>query len=122
MEIRAGFWPGTATTTVSVPGDGNDGSGPVPLAFQLHSPRPNPLQATTTIAFDLPRATAVRLAVYDVRGARVKTLVNGLEPAGARQAVWDGRSDRGERAPAGMYYFRLESHAFRATRSLSLIR
>ncbi|MBI5836504.1 MAG: hypothetical protein HZB25_04585, partial [Candidatus Eisenbacteria bacterium] len=50
---------------------------------------------------------AVRVELYDVSGARVRTLHAGLMEAGARIVEWDGRTDSGRRAAAGAYLVRV---------------
>src|SRR5688572_1132224 len=73
---------------------------------------PNPAGAAVVsrIAFTLPRAARVTLDVYDVRGARVRRLLDGDErPAGASSPSWDGRDDRGRAVPPGLYFLSLEA-------------
>jgi hypothetical protein len=82
------------------------------VAPRLASIAPNPMptaRGAVRIAFDLPRASAVVLDLHDVRGARVRTLVDELRPAGASTATWDGRDERGRLAPAGLYFVRLRA-------------
>ncbi len=70
---------------------------------------PNPFNPRTTIWFDLDRQGPATLAVYDLRGRRVRTLADGDLPAGRHRADWDGRDDRGQAAAAGVYLIRLSS-------------
>ncbi|NOT33122.1 MAG: T9SS type A sorting domain-containing protein [Candidatus Eisenbacteria bacterium] len=74
----------------------------------LSAPAPNPFGSRTLLRFTLPRESEVTLDVLDVSGRRVKSLVLG-EPrsAGTHLVEWDGRGDRGEREPPGMYFVRL---------------
>jgi photosystem II stability/assembly factor-like uncharacterized protein len=85
----------------------------------LHANHPNPFVSETTIQYSLPRATAVRLVIYDVRGRTVRTLVDGVQEAGDRRTVWDGRDDRGFLAGAGLYLCRLEADGTSLIRKLS---
>ena len=121
VEVRAGFWPGNSPVVVAVPG-GEPATPAIPRAFGLAPPRPNPLTATTSIAFDLPVAARARLAIYDVRGARVKTLVDRALAAGRYTEVWDGASESGEPVRAGVYFFRFEAAGFRASRTIARVR
>jgi len=82
------------------------------LAPRLAGIAPNPVAAaagsgSARIQYELPRATHVRLDVYDVRGARLRRLVDEVRPAGASSATWDGRDDRGRAARAGLYFVHL---------------
>jgi hypothetical protein len=74
----------------------------------LASPRPNPFAEAGEVAYMLPRAGAVRLAVYDAAGRERAVLVAGRQDAGPRVARWDGRDSRGHKLPAGVYFVRLD--------------
>ncbi len=94
----------------------------IPTKFALHSNRPNPFNPTTTIAYDLPRAGEVRLAIYDVRGREVRVLKSGQQPAGRHQIVWDGRNAKSEPAASGVYFYRLVAGDFVETRKMVLLK
>jgi hypothetical protein len=80
----------------------------VPAAsMELLQNYPNPFNPSTTISFVLPERSAVRLSVYDVTGALVKTLVISTFEAGRNAVTWDGRDARGNRVGAGVYFYRL---------------
>ena len=99
--------PGSTTTAV---GDG-DPATPTPRAMALHAPVPNPFNPRTTIAFDLPRDGAVTLALFDARGRRVRTLVEGARAAGTHRVLWDGLDDGGRAVSSGVYFVRLDGDA-----------
>jgi len=63
----------------------------------------------------------VRLELFDVRGRRLRTLVSGGLAAGTHTAAWDGRTERGERAAAGVYFLRLTTPAGRRNLRLVLV-
>ena len=66
---------------------------------------PNPFQSGATIAFELAREGDVSLEVYDLHGARVRTLASGRWPAGRHEARWDANGGGGPVAP-GIYFVR----------------
>ena len=68
---------------------------------------PNPFHDRATITFDVGEAGPVTLAIYDVRGRRVRTLLDGALPAGPHRAAWDGRDDAGRAVASGLYVYRL---------------
>jgi hypothetical protein len=70
---------------------------------------PNPFAASTNITFELTGRDQVRLAVFDVSGRRVKTLVNEPLGAGEHSVPWNGRDDRGQQVAPGLYMYRLEA-------------
>ena len=90
--------------------------------FFLAPPYPNPVRSRARIAFALPKAGAVELAVYDAAGRRVRTLVRGTLPAGHHEVTWNGRDDAGRSVAAGVYFVRLRQQDHRSTRKLLLVR
>ncbi len=78
-------------------------------AFSLAQNAPNPFQASgTLIRFRLGETSRVRLMVFDVRGALVRTLVDGVLDRGQQEVAWDGRDDGGRSTSAGLYFYRME--------------
>jgi hypothetical protein len=118
--LSGGFWRGGAAVS-AVPGE--PGAGGAPLAvFRLAPPAPNPVAATTRLRFELPAAGRTTLRIFDVRGRRVRTLVEEALPAGAFSPQWDGADDRGAPVAAGTYFLRLEAGPRRATQKLVVAR
>lgn len=85
---------------------------------------PNPFNPSTTLHFEIPGSAAAhaQLAIFDVRGRRVATLVDGVLEAGRHTAVWDGRTAEGRSVAAGTYFSRLSCGGQVTTRPLSLIK
>ncbi|HQQ86271.1 MAG TPA: NosD domain-containing protein, partial [Candidatus Marinimicrobia bacterium] len=80
-----------------------------PTEFGLHKNYPNPFNPVTTISYDLAKDVYVELAVYNMLGGKVITLVNGNQPAGSYQLEWDGRDSRGLIVSSGMYLLRINA-------------
>jgi hypothetical protein len=74
----------------------------------LFSASPNPFTGVATITFGLAGETSVRLAVYDVTGELIRTLVDARLAAGEHNAVWDGKDEMGMRVAPGVYFSALE--------------
>jgi len=72
--------------------------------FELAAAYPNPFNARTTLRFDLPAETNVRLTIHDLTGRLVERLVDAHMPSGQHSVVWDGAG-----LVAGVYLIRLES-------------
>ncbi len=101
----------------------DDPSSPaVPAAFAARPAYPNPFNPRTTIAFDLPRATAVSLRIFAASGARVGELVDGVLPAGAHTATWNGTDPNGRRLPSGVYYYHLVAGPRTVTGAMTLVK
>jgi hypothetical protein len=83
---------------------------------------PNPFNPQTTLHFSLPRAGPARLAVFDLRGRRVRTLVAGRLAAGEHAVRWNGRDGAGRAAPSGVYLVRLAADGMAASTRVLLAR
>lgn len=94
----------------------------VPGAARLTGNVPNPFNPQTEIRFFLPADQPVRLAVYDVSGRLVKTLVDEARPAGDNAVNWDGTDRSGRSVSAGVYFARLTGAGVNLVRPMSLVR
>ncbi len=96
-------------------------SAPSPRA-RLYNASPNPFNPFTAIRFTLARPARVRLLVFDVSGARVRSIVERPMPAGDHQFTWDGTNDRGRTLASGAYFYRLEADEEVQAKKLILLR
>jgi hypothetical protein len=94
----------------------------LPAAVALGANYPNPFNPSTTIPFSLDKPGFAELAVYDVSGRRIRTLVSGEFPAGSHQTVWNGLSDCGRASASGVYFLRMRSGGENLVRKLVLLR
>ena len=82
---------------------------------------PNPFQGETALRYTVPPATRVVAAVYDASGARVRSLTNAVL-SGTGSIAWDGRTQNGDRAPAGVYFVQLQAGTLRDTKKVVLLK
>lgn len=94
----------------------------VPNEFVLSQNFSNPFNPNTNFFYSLPKRGLVSLAVYDLLGRKVRTLLHKDVQAGAHAASWDGRSKDGAAMPSGIYIIRLESHNHVQAIKVTLIR
>lgn len=88
------------------------------LDFELAGP--SPFTRETSFRYAASVAQHTTIAVYDISGARIRTLVDRVS-AGAGVVTWDGRTSAGTRARAGVYFVRMESGAlFKSSRVVLL--
>jgi hypothetical protein len=99
-----------------------DIQGEVPSTIALKQNYPNPFNPTTTIGFSLPKEQHVRLAVYDMTGQLVKTLLDEGVRAGNKEITWDGTSATGAKVASGMYLYRLETEGSALTQKMVLLK
>ncbi|MCK4546144.1 MAG: right-handed parallel beta-helix repeat-containing protein [Candidatus Eisenbacteria sp.] len=94
-------WTLTGTADVSLD---------APTRLSLGENFPNPFNPGTTIGYDLPAPGGpVTLAIYDVRGRLVRTLVDQHVAPGRHEAYWDGKGDDGKIVPSGIYFYHLST-------------
>ena len=94
----------------------------IPDEFVLSPAYPNPFNPATQIGYGVPVDGQVDIAIYNVVGQKIRTLVEGFERAGYRYAVWDGRDDSGRVVPTGVYFSLMQTEGFRATQKLMLLK
>jgi hypothetical protein len=95
--------------------------GIAPRRLALHQNVPNPFNPVTTIRFDLPEASAVRLEIIDVGGRRVTTLIEGELGAGSHAVEWRGLDAAGRRVTSGVYLYRLTATGAGQMRKMLLL-
>ncbi len=93
-----------------------------PLKVSLSPGVPNPFNPLTKIAFAIPSEMKVDLAIYDLSGRRVATLVSGVRRGGEHEAYWTGTDDRGVDVGSGVYFARLETPLATESRKLVLLK
>jgi len=93
-----------------------------PENFGLKQNYPNPFNAETRIVYDLVRGAHVKLAVYDLAGRVVKTLLDEERQAGTHEVRWDGRDESQHAVPSGIYVCLIEAGNDRDSRKLLVIR
>ena len=92
-----------------------------PSIFELGQNYPNPFNATTQIEFRTSGGE-VSLAVYDITGALVKTLVDGFLEAGSHSIIWNGKDRGGSEVSSGIYFYRLIDSRGEDVRRMTLLK
>lgn len=118
--LLGGFWSG-GSSVVGVD-DERPGPTPEPLAFRLYPSAPNPFTSGTRVAFDLPQARPVLLKIYGVDGRLVRSLIDGVLPAGHHALVWDATDDHGRKVASGVYLLQLHAGDSGARHKLAVLR
>ena len=90
--------------------------------IDLASVYPNPFNAATAITYHTLHPQRILLAVYDVQGHLVNTLVDGRTPAGLHHVTWNGHNDQGVPVASGQYFIVLQTNTDRRLRSCLLLK
>lgn len=109
--------PGKTKAEAFTPGTVSVSEIDLPQVFALHSNYPNPFNPVTVIPFDLPEEAWVRIAIYDVLGRRVYTVVNEQMQAGRHTVTFDAA-----RLSSGAYIYRIEAGTFVESQKMLLVK
>lgn len=107
--------------TTAVP-QGTSGDNILPRQFFLYPNYPNPFNPVSTIRYDLPHGSNVSLAVYDILGREVASLIKGYKEPGYHSIQWDSRDMRGREIPSGIYIARLGTPQYSNSIKMVLLR
>ncbi len=94
----------------------------VPVSFNLAQNYPNPFNPSTEIVYSVPKSGHVNLAVYNVAGQKVRTLINARVSAGSHRVTFDGRDDSGRELSTGVYIYRLEAEGKVLQKKMTLMK
>lgn len=94
---------------------------PVPTKLAITN-YPNPFNPSTTIAFSLPDEGMVHLSVYNIRGQRVRELIDGSLPRGFHKVVWDGKDNGNRIVSSGLYFVRIETGRTSSVRKVMMLK
>ena len=124
-EVEEGFYIDDVTVSVS-PRPSEAGTPGAPPVIEdpavLHQNRPNPFSPETTIGFSLRAGGHVVLAVYNVQGRLIRTLLDEPLGPGNYSVAWDGKDELGGDVAAGVYLYRLSCGDVEQTRKMILVR
>jgi Carboxypeptidase regulatory-like domain/FlgD Ig-like domain len=104
-----------------IPGSGA-GDDLIPLVTELKGNYPNPFNPETAIKFSLSSAQNVSLKVYNMKGQVVKTLADRKMEAANHKLVWNGKDDAGKPTASGVYFYRMVSDEYNATKKMMLLK
>ncbi len=83
---------------------------------------PNPFSPQTKIDYKLTQNENVNISIYDIKGRKVRSLVNAMNTSGEHSITWNGTDDNNERLPNGVYYYKLITSSDTVVKSLLLIK
>lgn len=94
----------------------------IPQFTALQSIYPNPFNPAATIAFGLAKAEQVTIAIYNIRGEKVRSFVSGAMNSGTYRRTWDGTDDGGCSLSSGVYYVRMTAGKYSSVQKAMLIK
>ena len=95
----------------------------LPMIMKLKGNYPNPFNPTTTISFSTAEnAENAELAIYNIRGQKVRTLISNQLSAGDHSIIWNGRDSNGNRVGSGIYFYKLKAGDYISTKKMILLK
>lgn len=91
-------------------------------SLALHQNTPNPFNPNTVIGYYVPERCRVQLEIYDIKGSRVKVLVDESQDEGTYRIDWTGRYTNGAEAASGVYFYRLRAGKTMLSKKMILLR
>lgn len=88
----------------------------------ISSISPNPTSGSATVSYQLSNPTNIRIAVYDVTGRQIKTLVSDERPAGEHQLIWEGTDNSGRSVSSGVYFVKMQAGEYQSKKKVTLLR
>ncbi|MCD6180925.1 MAG: S8 family serine peptidase [Candidatus Cloacimonetes bacterium] len=83
---------------------------------------PNPFNPTTTILYNMQQEGPVTVDIFNIKGQKVKTLVNQHQDAGTHYAVWNGNDDNGNNVGSGIYFYKMRAGKYTSTKKMILMK
>ncbi len=111
-EVYADYTSGTSNTvTVDAYFVGND-ENINQFKDEVYGNYPNPFNPTTAIKFSLAKADDVEIEIYNIKGQKVKSLLNEKRDAGQNSVVWNGTDDTNKSVGSGVYFYKIKASTF----------
>ncbi len=94
----------------------------LPANFSLSNNYPNPFNPSTTIKYELPKASNVKIEIFNSIGELVKVLVDEFHNAGRHERTWNGRDSGGKQVSSGVYFYRMHTEGFTLVKKMMLVK
>ncbi len=112
-EILASFGKSAGTAT---------GAGVLPKKLVVSQNYPNPFNPSTTIKYSMPIKGQVSIKVYNLHGALVTTLADGIQDAGDHTVIWNGKDTHGASVSTGIYLYKVKTMNSEVVKKMALIK
>jgi len=109
-------------TIIYIPQTGTNDNPLVPEVTALKGNYPNPFNPVTNISFSLKEDANVTIEIYNIKGQKVKVLVNETMEAGNHNLTWNGNDDFGKPATSGVYFYQMTSGKYTSTKKMLLLK
>jgi len=102
--------------------EGSNAGDILPVTTDLNQNYPNPFNPTTTINYSIVDAGRVRIEIFNIKGEKIRTLVDEGKNVGYHSTVWNGKDNNGKSVASGMYFYNMVTDEYHKTRKMLLIK
>lgn len=107
------------TDLITVENESNDIT---PTSISLLQNYPNPFNPETNISFNVRENGNVNIDIYNLKGQKVKSLVNDRYTSGKYSVVWNGKNDNNKQVSSGIYLYKMRNGKFSSTKKMILMK
>ena len=102
----------------------NAGYGTTPVLTQLKGNYPNPFNPTTTISFSTTGNSEANteIIIYNLKGQKIKTLVNKRLPAGNHSVIWNSKDENSKSVTSGIYFYKMKTYNYTSIKKMILLK
>ncbi len=94
----------------------------MPEITELQCNHPNPFNPETTISYSMNENSRVLIEIYNIKGQKIKTLINGFREVGYHSVIWNGKDDSGKLVTSGLYFYRMKTSNYDMMRKMILLK
>ena len=94
----------------------------LPTSFTLYQNYPNPFNPITTIKYDLPIDSEVKITIFNIVGEVVTNLINTHQKSGYKSIQWNATNDKGQPVPSGFYFYTIQADKYKKTNKMLLLK
>lgn len=94
----------------------------IPTVTELRGNYPNPFNPETNISFSLCKPAKVHIEIFNIKGEKVRTLVNEELSAAYHNIVWNGKDDRGRNVSSGVFFYRMRTEDYNEVKKMLMIK
>ena len=109
------------STNIKTPVSDNN-SNILPLTTMLHTNYPNPFNPETNISFSVKEPSVVSIEIFNIRGQKVRQLINGHYESGFYEVIWDGTDNWNNSVSSGVYFYRMQAGEYKDVKRMVLMK
>jgi hypothetical protein len=94
----------------------------VSLATELKNNYPNPFNPETNVIFTLKKRENVKMEIFNIKGQKVRTLIDHVLAAGNHSVVWKGENDSNQDVSSGIYYCKMQTSSYSQVNKMILLK